>query len=146
MILSHLARFPFETSLEEGLRLDHLILAEVGQCAQALISPADDAQAYEPVDLEGMQLVSIGNGIIEPITAAMYELFLDEGDDLDSWFADVVEIGSAPLLHRILVALDAISVSGLKQGPWARDKLETVIIPALSTLCPDLDIRMGSKL
>jgi len=145
MILSHLARFPFETSLEEGLRLDHLILAEVGQCTLALISPAGGTQAYDTVDLQGMQLVHIDNGVVEPITSSMCELFLEEGEDLDSWFADVVEIGSVPLLHRVLVALDTIAVSGLRQGQWARDKLETVIFPALSALCPDLDIRLAEE-
>ena len=141
MVLSYLARFPLETVLDdEQVRLDHMILLEVGQHPHPLLSPAEESQGFDSFDLNGMELVHIDNGIIEPVTASMYNLFLDENEDLDLWFEAAVETNSVPLLHRVLVALQSIAASGLSEGAWADDKLRNMIAPALTRLCPELGL------
>jgi hypothetical protein len=137
LILSHLAGRPFimsSTSGDEEVRVDPVLLMEVGACAAVLRQPSGDPNATGFPTHELPHRISIvchEAGIVEPITWSMVRYLSAEGAGAADWIEEAGQRQSLPLLARIEIALRHIAGSAdPTKASWARHTLEMIVRPA----------------
>ncbi len=140
LVLSHVASVPIGafSADEDGVfgLFDAALLGLVGTSSIPL--------RRVPIDLEksgmhlhdapgGASLVCSNEGIIEPITWSIFRFLDRHGDNAENWLDDVLKQRSAPLLSRLSIALRQLAKidSDSATGRWARDRLESTVLPAL---------------
>lgn len=138
LILSHLAGVPIAvcvTGEDEPARLDEPLLLELAQ-ARVVLSRPDGAYDLKEIlvhDIPGHgSFVCHRSGIVEPITWALVNYFLDRGPDAASWIDEAIAKESLALLTRVHIALTHVAEIADTRGEWARDALSTQINPALA--------------
>jgi hypothetical protein len=74
-------------------------------------------------------------GIVEPITLAIYHFLQRDHERLGDWLDEAIERRSLPLLARIDIALRMLAHKGNAQvNSWAKHTLESKVGPALRVL------------
>ncbi len=134
MILAQLARVPAVADGTEGTRVDASLLLEIGTCPFPLMRAQRDPVGHFVHEIEGHgSVLCPDNGVIEPMTAAMHQLFLHEWNNLDKWFDDALARNSLALLNRVLIALREVKrTSDEARKQWARGLLERRVDPAIA--------------
>lgn len=81
---------------------------------------------------DGASLVCSKEGIIEPITWSIFRFLDRHGEDADSWLVEACEQQSAPLLSRILIALNQLGSleSDSAKAKWACEWRDDLVRPA----------------
>lgn len=137
LILSHLALRPFALLFRDGRtgRIDPALLTEVGTCKMSLRGPQNDPERNSVLthSVPGHgSIVCHRNGIVEPITMAIYQFLAINGERTTEWIDEAIERNSFPLLCRIDIALrQLIGSADSAKAAWAQETLNQSVRPAL---------------
>lgn len=136
MILAQLARVPAAIGDDDRPQIGASILLEIGTCSYPLMRPSRDPAGHLVHDVPGHgSVLCPDNGVIEPTTAAMQQLFAQQWESSDSWFDEAISKKSLPLLNRVLIALRQVrQVSSGARKEWARAVLKERIDPAIAAI------------
>ena len=135
LILSHIGGYPIGLVNDEGdkLRLDEVILLEVGRCPMPLRRDADDLDVPLHELPNDISMVCHVAGITEPVTWSIFR-FLErqETATAERFIVTVIESGSIPLLARAYTALHNFAWHlDREKAAWAQDILNGKILPAV---------------
>lgn len=138
LILSHLAGVPIATYVsgeDQPARLDEPLLLELAQ-AKVVLSRPDGVYDFKEVvvhDIPGHgSFVCNRSGIVEPITWALVNYFLQCGPDAASWIGEAIAKDSLALLTRVHIALTHVAEVADIRGAWALTALSEHVNPALA--------------
>lgn len=138
LILSHLGAMPLAITVpdeDEPARLDEPLLLELAQ-AKVVLSRPDGAHDFKEVavhDVPGHgSFVCHRSGIVEPITWALVNYFLQRGPGAADWVETAIHEESLPLLARMHIALTYVAGIADARGAWARSALSDHVGPALA--------------
>jgi hypothetical protein len=136
MILSQLASIRAVADSPGQPRVDLAILLEVGTCRIPLMRVVRVPQGHRVHNFPGHgEIMCEDDGVVEPITLAMFHVFATDWQGLDEWFDAALERHSLPLLYRIQLALGEISkLAGSPRARWARNLIDERISPAIEHL------------
>lgn len=139
LILSHLASVPIGAYSVDDDRVvglfDAAVLGLVGTSSIPLrrvpIDPERSGMHLHDAP-DGGSLVCSKEGIIEPITWSIFRFLDRHGEDADSWLVEACEQQSAPLLSRILIALNQLGSleSDSARAKWACEWRDDLVRPA----------------
>lgn len=137
LILSHLAGLHLGIEHEGELRrFDLALLTEVGGCPHVLrrSNGPSATSGVMTFDIPGYgEIACPRNGIVEPITYALFKFLSTEGPQWGNWIQEAVDRGSLALLARIYVALRQVErLSGDGLDAWANKMLTEHIDPAFT--------------
>lgn len=137
LLLSHLPTLPLEAvNIDDGStkRFDSVLLARIGSSPVPLRRVAETLEfnGVHVHDLDdGSQILCDEDGIVEPITFALLQFFLREGDRTDAWIGQACTVGSAALMSRIALALKIVVRVSDDREAWAQSVRADIVLPAL---------------
>lgn len=109
MILAQFARLPIAAVGNDNDRMDAAILLEIGQCPFPLVRAAPEGVGLLEHDFDDLgRVICSDTGAIEGVTQAMADLLSRSWEGADSFIDAVLESGSLPLLHRLMIALQLV--------------------------------------
>lgn len=147
MILSHLATVPSVARID-GVdeRIDTAILLEVASAPVVLrsVGPELDFNAVRVHDVPGEgSIVCHLEGIVEPITFALFEFFYREFRTAADWIDAACRRNSLPLMARVQIALLYLAdIEGCDRSDFAREMLDGPVKTAFEAL-PELHPERG---
>jgi Type I restriction enzyme R protein N terminus (HSDR_N) len=134
MILGQLARLPTAAVGDDHRRMDAWILLKIGQCPFPLLRANEEGLGHLEHDLNNLgRVLCQKRAPVEAATQAMAELLSRHWADADAWVDAVLESGSLPLVHRVMIALRTVqarNIPGL--SAWAHGLLEDRVLPAIT--------------
>ncbi|MEJ7776984.1 MAG: type I restriction enzyme HsdR N-terminal domain-containing protein [Sphingomicrobium sp.] len=133
MILGQLAHLPTAQVGNDRARMDAQILFEIGQCPFPLLRANESGLGHFEHDLGKLGRVPCpDHGAIEAATRAMAALLSRPWDDDESYVAAILEEGSLPLMHRLMIALQTVrSYQTPDRAQWADEVLRKHVVPAI---------------
>jgi hypothetical protein len=131
MILGQLARLPTAVVGDDSQRMDAHVLFNIGRCPFPLLRVNEEGLAHFVHDLDDLgRVLCPDQGPIEAATQAMADLLSRPWDDADVWVEAVLESGSLPLVHRAMIALQAVKARAAPElSAWAHDLLQDQLYP-----------------
>lgn len=142
MILSHLAMVPSVVSIDGvDQRIDAAILLDVASAPIILrsVGPELEFNAVRVHDVSGVgSIVCHVEGIVEPITFALFEFLYREGRAAEEFIYEAFALNSLPLLARLQIALQHLSdMEAGDKSDFAREILDGQLKAALEAM-PEL--------
>lgn len=136
MILGQLAHLPAARVGDDADRIDAQILFEIGQCSFPLLRANEHGLEHLEHDLGPHgRVLCTEQGAIEATTQAMAAMLSRPWDGADDFVAAVLEKGSLPLLHRLMIALRTVrSFGDATRTAWADELLRDHILPQIKAL------------
>lgn len=147
MILSHLAMVP-SVSRIDGIdeRIDTAILLEVASAPVVLrsVGPELEFNAVRVHDVQGAgSIVCHLEGIVEPITFALFAFFYREFRVAADWIDEACRRNSLPLMARVQIALQYLAdIEDGDRSDFAREMLDGPVKAAFKDL-PELHPEHG---
>jgi hypothetical protein len=142
LMLSHLALRPFVLQSPDGTtgRIVPALLLELGTCKLPLRGPQNDPERNSVLTHSAPGygiIVCHRNGVVEPITMAIYQFLGINGAGATEWIEEAIARDSLPLLYRIEIALrQFIKSADTAKGAWAHKTLDELLRPALEKYPP----------
>jgi hypothetical protein len=139
MILSHLAMVPSVARID-GVdeRIDTAILLETASAPVVLrsVGPEMEFNAVRTHDVPGAgSIVCHLEGIVEPITFALFEFLYREGRGAADWINEACRRSSLPLMARLQIALQHLSdMEDSEKSTFAREALDGPVKQAFEGL------------
>lgn len=135
MILGQLAQLPTARVGDDADRIDAKILFEIGQCPFPLLRANERGLGHLEHDLgDHGRVLCTENGAIEVTTQAMAEMLGRPWDGAEDFVAAVLEEGSLPLLHRLMIALRTVRGNREDRAEWANEILRDHVDPEVQRL------------
>jgi len=136
MILGQFARLPTATVEDDNQRVDAGVLLEIGRCPFPLLHANEEGLPHLEHDLGDLgQVLCPRVGPIEPTTQAIADLLSRPWGDADPWVDAVMESGSLPLIHRVMIALQTVRARKIPQvSSWAHGLLQDRVEPAVTAM------------
>ena len=133
MILGQFARLPTAQVGDDQARMDAKVLFEIGRCPFPLMRANEWGLGHLEHDLGDLgHVLCQDHGAIEAATQAMADLLSRPWQDDDAFVAAVLEDGSLPLLHRLMIALRTVRDREIPvRSAWAQELLRDVVVPAV---------------
>jgi hypothetical protein len=134
MILGQFTRFPTAVVGDDDQRTDAAILFTIGQCPFPLLRANENGLGHLEHDLGDLgRVLCQDQGSIEATTHAMADLLSRPWAGADAWVEAVLESGSLPLVHRVMIALRTVRARGLpKLSQWAHELLQNRVLPTIT--------------
>ncbi len=106
MILAQFARLPTAAVGDDNARMDATVLLEIGQCKFPLVRANEEVIVFLEHDLGDLgRVICSDMGAIEGVTQAMADLLSRSWAGANAFADAVLESGSLPLIHRLMIAL-----------------------------------------
>ncbi|TCQ05733.1 type I restriction enzyme HsdR N-terminal domain-containing protein [Sphingomonas sp. PP-CC-3A-396] len=135
MILGQLAQLPTARVGDDADRIDAKILFEVGQCPFPLLRANERGLGHLEHDLgDHGRVLCTEQGAIEATTQAMAEMLSRPWEGAEDFVAAVLEEGSLPLLHRLMIALRTVRGYREDRTEWASEVLRDHVAPEIKRL------------
>jgi hypothetical protein len=134
MILGQFARLPTAAVGDDRQRMDACVLLKIGQCPFPLLRANEEGLAHLEYDLSDLGRVLCQDGApVEAATQAMADLLSRRWTDADAWVKAVLESGSLPLVHRVMIALRTVWARNIPQlSAWAHGLLQDRVLPTIT--------------
>ena len=135
MILGQLAHLPTARVGDDADRIDAKILFEVGQCPFPLLRANERGLGHLEHDLGNHgRVLCTEQGAIEATTQAMAEMLSRPWEGAEDFVAAVLEEGSLPLIHRLMIALRTVRGYREERAEWANELLRDHVAPEIKRL------------
>lgn len=135
MILGQLAHLPTARVGDDADRIDAKILFQVGQCPFPLLRANERGLGHLEHDLgHHGRVLCTEHGAIEATTQAMAEMLSRPWKGSEDFVAAVLEEGSLPLLHRLMIALRTVRDYQQDRAEWANEVLRDHVVPEIKRL------------
>ena len=134
MILGQFARCPTAVVGDDNQRTDAAVLLTIGQCPFPLLRANEEGLGHLEHDLGELgRVLCQDQGTIEATTHAMADLLSRPWAGADAWVEAVLESGSLPLIHRVMIALRTVRARGRPElSQWAHDLLQNRLLPTIT--------------
>ncbi|MBV4474790.1 type I restriction endonuclease [Pseudomonas botevensis] len=139
-VLSYLVELEVRAGQKDALLSIEEVLLEIGMAPTAFLIGSKNSKAIKIHEFaSGDQVVHYQSGIVEQVTQSLW-VFLELDLMRSRVFIDaVVAKGSVPLLCRVHIALLELAKSSRQElSMWAKNMLETLVLPVLEMNAPDL--------
>jgi hypothetical protein len=130
MILGQFARLPTAVVGDDSQRMDASVLFTIGRCPFPLLPANEEGLGHLEHDLGDLgRVLCQDQGPIEAATHAMADQLSRCWADADAWVEAVLNSGSLPLVHRVMIALRTVRARDIPElSAWAHGLLQDRVL------------------